>query len=145
MPTFDSALALIQQVKLALEASLSANNGQYPRIIVIGALGRCGKGAVDSCVDAGVPTESILDLAESSHGGPFPEVAESDIFINCVYLGPDPTPPFVTFESLSISGRRLRVICDVSCDPNSENNPVPVYSSYSSFGKPTIPTSRKLE
>lgn len=38
-------------------------------------------------------------------------------------------------------GRRLRVICDVSCDPNSEANPVPVYSEYSTFEKPTVPVN----
>jgi saccharopine dehydrogenase (NAD+, L-lysine-forming) len=147
VPVFDSAPALAHHVKSTMESSLCANDGRYPRIIVIGALGRCGKGAVDFCLTIGIPEESILkwDLAETSHGGPFSEVVESDIFINCVYLSSTRIPPFVTFESLSVPGRRLRVICDVSCDPNSENNPIPVYSSYSSFENPTVPTSGKLD
>lgn len=146
VPSFDSAPALTSHVKAALEAPVRAE-GRPPRVIVIGALGRCGKGAVDFCLDAGIPEESILkwDMAETSRGGPFPEVAESDIFINCVYLGPHRSPPFCTFESLSAPGRRLRVICDVSCDPNSENNPIPVYSEYSSFDNPTIPASGKID
>lgn len=62
--------------------------GRTPRVIVIGALGRCGRGAVDMCLKAGIPEENILkwDLAETAPGGPFKEVAESDIFINCIYL-----------------------------------------------------------
>jgi len=147
VPVYDSAPSLVSHVKAALEPALGANGGKYPRVIVIGALGRCGKGAVDFCLAAGIPEESILkwDMAETARGGPFPEVAESDIFINCVYLGPARIPPFVTFESLSAPRRQLRVICDVSCDPNSENNPIPVYSTYSSFDSPTTHTSSKLE
>lgn len=147
VPSFDSAPALTTHIKSALAPAVEANDGRSPRVIVIGALGRCGKGAVDFCRDAGIPDESIVkwDMAETARGGPFPEVAESDIFVNCVYLGPHRTPPFVTFESLSAPGRRLRVICDVSCDPNSENNPIPVYSDYSSFDNPTVPASGKID
>lgn len=62
--------------------------GREPRVIVIGALGRCGRGAVDMCVKAGIPESNILkwDMAETAPGGPFKEVIESDIFINCIYL-----------------------------------------------------------
>ena len=147
VPVFDSASALIDLVKSSVEEALPLNNGQSPRIIVIGALGRCGQGALQCCADAGLPDGSLLkyDIAETKRGGPFAEIAESDIFINCVYLGAHKIPPFITAESLSKPGRRLRVICDVSCDPNSENNPIPIYSSYSSFENPTIPTSVKLD
>lgn len=126
VPLFESAPALIQHVKSVLEPAIRANNGQPPRVIVIGALGRCGKGAVDFCREAGLGEESILkwDLAETAKGGPFKEIPESSIFINCVYLGPTPTPPFVTFESLATSERQLRVICDVSCDPNRSVFPI---------------------
>ncbi|KAI4119584.1 MAG: hypothetical protein LQ341_007594, partial [Variospora aurantia] len=111
-----------------------------PRIIVVGALGRCGTGAVDCCVAAGVPTSSILkwDMAETAAGGPFKEIAASDIFINCIYLK-EKIPPFVTRESLSKPRRKLRVISDVSCDPGDPNNPVPLYTEYSTFTKPTLP------
>ncbi|QUC15815.1 uncharacterized protein UV8b_00056 [Ustilaginoidea virens] len=147
VPVFDSASALVDLVRSAVNEALAANEGQFPRVIVIGALGRCGTGAVECCEAAGLPAESVLrwDMAETSKGGPFREVAESDIFVNCVYLGAHRVPPFVTFESLSGPGRRLRVICDVSCDPNSENNPIPVYASYSSFQSPTIPASGHLD
>lgn len=83
-------------------------------------------------------------MAETAKGGPFQEIAESDIFINCVYLGPSKTPPFLTFESLSGPERKLRVICDISCDPNSANNPIPVYATWSSFDKPTVPITKEI-
>lgn len=146
VPVFDSAPELIKHVKSVTEPAINANGGQIPRVMVIGALGRCGRGAVDFCLAAGLGEESIQkwDMAETARGGPFEEIATSDIFINCVYLGPTPTPPFVTFESLSGPERRLRVICDVSCDPNSENNPIPLYSTWSTFDNPTIPISREI-
>ncbi|RTE82646.1 hypothetical protein BHE90_002852 [Fusarium euwallaceae] len=139
VPIFDSASALTDLVKSNVQAALSANNGEFPQLIVIGALGRCGKGAIAAAEAVRVNNILKWDMAETSKGGPFPEVASSDIFVNCVYLGANKTPPFTTFEPLSGPDRRPRVICDVSCDPNSENNPIPVYSTYSSFENPTAP------
>lgn len=34
----------------------------------------------------------------------------------------------------SVSDRRLRVISDVSCDPNSDNNPLPIYDAITRYG-----------
>ena len=45
---------------------------------MIGALGRCGKGAVDLCLKAGLADENVLqwDMAETARGGPFVEIVE---------------------------------------------------------------------
>ena len=136
-----SALELEKSVKQSIDAALSHNAGRPPHVIIIGALGRCGRGAVDFCLAAGVPEASILrwDMAETARGGPFPEIAMSDVFINCIYLGLTRIPPFVTYESLAQPEQRLRVVCDVSCDPNNDYNPVPIYTGYSTFTKPTLP------
>lgn len=55
--------------------------GHKPRVLVIGALGRCGRGAVDACLKAGCDTEQVLkwDMAETAKGGPFTEIVESDM------------------------------------------------------------------
>ncbi|KAI0398213.1 saccharopine dehydrogenase [Xylariaceae sp. FL0594] len=142
VPAFDSASALIEHVKSSVEKALPLNNGQLPRLMIIGALGRCGKGAAKCLADAGIPENSILkwDLAETKRGGPFSEISDVDILLNCVYLGAHKIPPFATVESLSKPDRRLRVICDISCDPNSENNPIPVYTKHSTFDHPTTPS-----
>lgn len=139
---FPSQADLENTIKDELSRAIPLNASQPPRIIVIGALGRCGTGAVDCCLAAGVPASSILkwDMAETAPGGPFSEIAAADIFVNCIYLS-HPIPPFVTTESLSKPGRKLRVICDVSCDPGDPNNPVPLYDEYSTFIKPTLPVS----
>lgn len=147
VPAFDSASDLIALVKSELAKALPLNNGEYPKLMIIGALGRCGKGAAEACAASGVPEASLLkwDLPETKKGGPFEEITQADILLNCVYLGAHKVPPFTTLETLNKADRRLRVICDVSCDPNSENNPIPVYSGYSSFDHPTTTTSGKLE
>jgi len=114
--------------------------GRKPRVLVIGALGRCGRGAVDLCKQAGIPEENILkwDMAETAKGGPFTEIVESDIFVNCIYLS-DPIPPFLNAESLSSPNRKLSVVCDVSCDTTNPHNPIPIYTENSTFTNPILP------
>jgi len=136
---YDNQDSLIKDVKAEVFAA-HQHAKRWPQTLVIGALGRCGGGAVQMAVDAGVPEASILrwDMAETKKGGPFPEIAESDIFINCIYLTTK-IAPFVTTESLAENpNRRLSVVCDVSCDPNSPNNPVPIYDRCTTFTEPLV-------
>ena len=109
--------------------------------MVMGALGRCGSGAVDFARKAGIPEENIIkwDINETKKGGPFPEIVQSDIFVNCIYLN-QKIPPFVTQELID-GERKLSIICDVSCDTTNPNNPIPVYSINTTFDKPTVPVS----
>lgn len=74
--SFPNEAALITHVKEVF-AEGQGKAGRIPRVIVIGALGRCGRGAVDMCQKAGIPDENILkwDLAETAPGGPFKEVS----------------------------------------------------------------------
>ncbi len=54
--------------------------GRLPRVLVIGALGRCGRGAVELCQKAGIPDKNIVkwDLAETSgKSGPYTEIIVS--------------------------------------------------------------------
>lgn len=57
------------------------------------------------------------DMAETAKGGPFQEILDVDIFVNCIYLS-KPIPKFVTSESIAAAGddRRLSVVVDVSCE-----------------------------
>jgi saccharopine dehydrogenase (NAD+, L-lysine forming) len=136
---------LIVDVKKAI-AEGQAKNGKAPRVLVIGALGRCGSGAVDLCLRAGIPTENVLkwDMAETAKGGPFTEIVESDIFVNCIYLT-SKIPNFVDLQSLENPNRKLSVICDVSADTTNPNNPVPVYTVATTFTEPTVPVEVKSE
>lgn len=129
------------------------------KVLVIGALGRCGRGAVDLFRKIGLkeyvcnemlvcdsltmfPRDNILkwDLAETAKGGPFPEILDVDIFVNCIYLN-SYIPSFITHDTINAAGkgRRLSVIVDVSCDTTNPFNPIPVYSINTTFPQPTVP------
>ncbi|ORE01804.1 hypothetical protein BCV72DRAFT_65452 [Rhizopus microsporus var. microsporus] len=131
--------ALINYIKGRLANAAALNNNQYPTVMVMGALGRCGTGACDFARKAGIPEENIIkwDINETKNGGPFPEILEADIFVNCIYLN-QKIPPFITQELID-GPRKLSVICDVSCDTTNPNNPIPVYSINTTFDKPTVP------
>ncbi|KAK5658740.1 hypothetical protein OQA88_1549 [Cercophora sp. LCS_1] len=131
--------ALIADVKKAVDEG-AKKAGRLPRVIVIGALGRCGSGAVSALRKAGVPEDNILkwDMKETSVGGPFKEITDSDIFVNCIYLT-SKIPNFVNIESLQDPDRKLSVVCDVSADTTSPFTPVPIYTVATTFDSPTVP------
>lgn len=137
--SFASDASLIADVKGYYMLGVAVSQ-RLPRVIVMGGRGRCGQGAISLLQKVGIPAANILSWgrAETSRdGGPFPEVLESDILINCIYLD-GKVPPFVTMESLERPGRRLRVISDVSCDNTDPNNPIAVYTEHTSFEEPTL-------
>lgn len=76
--------ALVSNVKKALASGIE-KAGRSPRVIVIGALGRCGSGAVEALRKAGVPEENILkwDMAETAGGGPFSASTSSCVGCLC--------------------------------------------------------------
>jgi len=106
--------------------------------IVVGALGRSGTGAVDALQKLGVADITRWDLDETAAGGPFDAILAHELFVNCVLLGVR-IPPFVTREQIaSAEHRALRVVADVSCDPTSPWNPVPVYDAITTVAAPTV-------
>lgn len=106
-----------------------------PRAIVIGALGRVGTGAADLCSAMGVPVTK-WDMAETAHGGPFPEVLQHEIFLNCILARPG-CPVFVPRSALT-TPRALRVIGDIACDPTSDFSPIKVYDRATDWSAPAL-------
>lgn len=119
----------------ALRAELDATGAPRPAALVIGALGRVGTGASDLCASVGVSVTG-WDMAETAHGGPFPEVLAHDIFLNCILARPD-CPVFVP-ASARAAPRRLTVIGDIACDPTSEFSPVKVYDRTTTWEEPAL-------
>lgn len=115
--SYENENLLIEDVRSRLKTG-AQKSGRLPQAIVIGALGRCGRGAVDLLRAAGLPSENLLewDMAETAPGGPFKEIVESDIFVNCIYLT-SKIPPFVDLQSLDTPSRKLSVVCDVIPPP----------------------------
>ena len=107
-------------VKHVREGLASVEGGvENVKALVIGALGRCGSGAVDLFRKVGLKEDNIVkwDMAETAKGGPFQDILEVDVFVNCIYLS-QPIPKFITSESMVEAGasRRLSVVVDVSCE-----------------------------
>lgn len=79
------------------------------------------------------------DLDETAKGGPFQEILDVDIFVNCIYLSSS-IPPFVLPDQLNTAGsnRRLSVVVDVSCDTTNPFNPIPIYNINTTFDNPLV-------
>lgn len=134
--------ALMTHVRVQVDQIKSRNKDGKVKALVIGALGRCGRGAVDCLQKAGVADQDIVkwDIQETSaKPGPYDELLDVDVFVNCIYLNKR-IPPFLNRESLSAKGdqRRLACIVDVSCDTTNPNNPLPVYDINTTFDEPTV-------
>jgi saccharopine dehydrogenase (NAD+, L-lysine forming) len=74
---YPNEAALVEELRTQVANAVEVSR-EWPQVIVIGALGRCGSGAVDAARKAGVPEEKILkwDLEETAKGAPFPEIME---------------------------------------------------------------------
>lgn len=108
---------------------------QRPRAIIIGAKGRVGTGAADFCQAVGIET-TLWDMAETAHGGPFPEILEHELFFNCILANPG-CPVFVP-ENAKTTPRKLRVIGDIACDPRSDYSPIKVYGCETTWDAPVV-------
>lgn len=151
---YEKESLLIDEVTKAVEEG-AAEAGRLPQVLVIGALGRCGRGAVDLCEKVGVKAILVSRLVNviylllsnaqkwdmeetNAKPGPYQEIVESDVFVNCIYLS-QKIPPFIDPKSLSSPDRKLSVVCDVSCDTTNPHNPIPIYNINTTFDKPTVP------
>ena len=119
----------------ALQEGLVQIGTQRPTALIIGALGRVGSGAADLCQAMGVAVTK-WDMAETAHGGPFPEILTHDIFLNCILARPG-TPVFVP-ASAKVADRRLSVIGDIACDPDSDFSPIKVYDRTTTWDVPAL-------
>ncbi|HEX4728853.1 MAG TPA: saccharopine dehydrogenase [Jatrophihabitans sp.] len=103
------------------------------RALVIGALGRSGRGACDALVVAGVQvTEWDVEQTRQLDRA---ALLDHHLLINTVLVN-SPTPPFVTAADADDPSRELRVICDVTCDVSSPYNLLPVYDQLTSWQQP---------
>lgn len=122
-----------EALQAELTAALDRVGDTRPNAIVIGALGRVGTGARDLCKQMGVTTTD-WDMAETASGGPFPEILKHDLFFNCILAAPG-CPVFVP-DSAKTDLRRLSVIGDIACDPQSDFSPIKVYDLETNWAHP---------
>ena len=126
--TFADAPTMVDHIRMQL-------NGARPSVLIIGALGRVGTGGADLCHATGLDVTK-WDMAETASGGPFPQVLTHDIFLNCI-LAQDGTPVFVP-ASATTAQRKLQVIGDIACDPQSDFSPIKVYGAETTWDAPAL-------
>lgn len=127
---YDSSKHLLADLQSDLSGAFTR-----PTALIIGALGRVGTGAADLCTHMGVPVTG-WDMAETAHGGPFPEILQHELFFNCILARPG-TPVFVP-ASAKTADRKLSVIGDIACDPDSDFNPIRVYDRVTTWEDPAL-------
>ena len=117
-------------------------DGVLPKAMVMGALGRCGRGAIDllQAVSADIEITAWDKPEYDASAKPITAIIDHDIFINAVYLR-EQIPPMIDHGLLS-QNKRLSIISDVSCDPNNDNNPIRVYDRITTLTSPFIKVSR---
>lgn len=141
-PSMEAAIADVKQCIAVAVATLSKSDvaAAGPRCVVLGALGRCGGGAVWFAEQCGVSVIAQWDVAETSVGGPFPQLlTDYDVLVNAIYLSSYITP-FIDNALLTAAGaaRSLSVISDVSCDTSNPFNPLPIYNTLTTLRLPVL-------
>jgi alanine dehydrogenase len=127
-------IEFVDRVKVLLEKVKAK-----PRVLVIGASGRCGQGAIKLLQQLGI--EAIKWGSKDTKGiGPIEEILEFDLLINSAFIK-ERSLPFLTKEILN-QERNLSAISDVGCDPTGPCNPLPIYSESTTMDKPVTTLDR---
>jgi saccharopine dehydrogenase (NAD+, L-lysine-forming) len=103
------------------------------KALVIGAGGRSGAGAKDFFEENQVSVDG-WDREETEGRGPIEEILAYNVLVNCV-LSNGEAKPFLTRETIQ-KERNLRTISDVSCDPDSDCNMLPIYEQATKIDAP---------
>ncbi|MFF6779487.1 saccharopine dehydrogenase [Streptomyces sp. NPDC012510] len=123
---------LVPTTKEEMETELRSSRGDVSAL-VIGALGRSGRGARVALGEAGVEP-ACWDLAETRNLDR-PALLAHDLMVNTV-LTTTPVPPFLTDKDLDGPDRRLRTISDVTVDVGSPMNVLPFYDTTTEWDHP---------
>ncbi|MEV6596378.1 saccharopine dehydrogenase [Actinoplanes sp. NPDC051346] len=140
-----AALGVLQQhgdLRAPIEPTTSADLVQRLRTyrdrpdgtaLVIGALGRSGQGAVAALAEAGVAT-TRWDVAETRQLDRA-ALLRHELLVNAVLAGVG-TEPFLRRTDLADPQCRLTCVVDVSCDPGSPWNALPLYDTVTTWDAP---------
>ncbi len=105
--------------------------GNTKSAVVIGAKGRSGQGAVEALKLAGYAvTEWDMDETRNLDRD---ALMDHDLLVNCVLMT---GPGLLLLRPEHLGLGKLRMISDVSCDPFSDFNPLPVYRAPSTWDAP---------
>lgn len=111
-----------------------------PEILIIGPYGMVGSGVRNFLNELNIPY-TIWTRAHTKAPGPFIDIFNYDILLNCIMADAN-TPRFLTKDILD-NNERLSVIGDISCDPTSPYNPLPLYDRSTTFKTPTVQVGKE--
>ncbi len=134
----DSGLRPFNDARLLTETIKETEpSGKKPRVLIIGAGGRCGQGALEILKK----NDAIVTCWGRDKTGNIDRAAllDHDILINCAFITGD-VPTFLRRQDLR-QDTRLSVVGDVSCDPYSAFNPIPLYHDITTWERPYITAS----
>ncbi|MER5772198.1 saccharopine dehydrogenase [Streptomyces sp. NPDC001985] len=127
------AAPLASWTRPELDGRLRGRATGATRALVVGALGRSGRGAREALAVAGVAA-TAWDVAETRDLDR-EALLGHDLLVNAV-LASEPGTPFLTGADFGHPGRRLSVVSDVSCDVTSACNRLPVYRRVTDWAEP---------
>lgn len=122
-----------------LRALAAEKDGEMPKAIVIGAKGRSGTGACE-CLEA-VGFEVTKWDIEETRVLDRQTLLSHDLMVNCVLMF-GPGLLLANKTHLSDANSNMKVIADVSCDPFSDFNPLPIYDAPTSWTEPVIEVAK---
>ncbi|MDH3658632.1 MAG: saccharopine dehydrogenase [Alphaproteobacteria bacterium] len=120
-----------------LDRDLSDDTACRPplRALVIGAKGRCGRGAAAALATAKVDA-TLWDIAETADLN-IDALLAHDLLINTVGIHGE-ARPFLVPNDLARPSRRLGTVVDVTCDLGSSANALPIYRCLSNWARPVL-------
>ncbi|KAJ7323008.1 saccharopine dehydrogenase [Mycena albidolilacea] len=133
---FENDAAMVASINQLLVGS-----GKGIKVLVIGAWEDAEEAQLISLGKLGLRSwDDIVkwDMDKTAKGGPFQEILNIDIFVNCIYLNSQ-IPSFITQDRIITVGpqRKLSIIVDISCDKTNPFNPTPICSINTTF--PIVP------
>ena len=126
--SFESRDAVVEILR-----ELSADCIKPRSAIVIGAKGRSGKGATEALKLAGFEVTE-WDIEETRNLDRVALMAH-DLLVNCVLMT-GPGLKLLAPDDIGNSQNFIQMIADVSCDPFSDFNPLPIYDEPSAWERP---------
>ena len=119
--------------RAAFDAALRDEDAPPLRALVIGALGRSGRGASEALAVAGAQVTGwdVAETADLDRAA----LLHHDLLVNCV-ASTVPMEPFLRPEDLDLADRSLRTVADVTCDVTSAHNLLPINTSVTTWDQP---------
>lgn len=119
-----------EELEAAVRSASPRSSQGRSRALVIGSLGRSGRGAIELLAHAGV--EVTAWDREETRTLDREAVLDHDLLVNCV-VSDSVQQPFVT--SADPTGR-LHTIADVTCDVTSDKNLLPINTAITTWAEP---------